>query len=107
MDNASYDSMDVIRVEVLNPGYAEQTVTLASGAKLIRGTQTMLQAAAWSAVTPASILEGQKPALLSKYNKAIQLGQTESSPFSISVLSPLSAEFDSPDDDKPYSRLAV
>lgn len=106
MDNFS-DSMDVIRVEVLDPRLADDTLSLSSAAKLLRGTQTMLQSAAWAAVTPASILEGQKPALLSKYNKAIQLGQTHRAPFAISVLSPLSAEFDSPDDDRPFSRLAV
>jgi hypothetical protein len=59
MDNEPQDGLDVIRVEMHHPSLLGDTLSLASSAKLIRGVQTMVQAAAWAAVTPSGILEGQ------------------------------------------------
>lgn len=108
VSNPEYaNAVDMIRAEIVDPGYADEAISLSSGVKLVRGMQVMIQSAAWAAVQPSGILEGSKPALTGKYIRAVHLGQTDTRPYAISILSPLSAEFESPDDDLPYSRQAV
>jgi hypothetical protein len=106
-NSASDDPVDVIRVELLHPDLMDGSINLARGAKLLRGIQVLVQSAAWAAVQPGQILEGSKPSLTNKYLKAIKLAPADSDTYAVQIMSPLSDEFDSPDDDKPYSRLAV
>jgi hypothetical protein len=103
---------DVVRLAAKSPSTSDGSIRVDEGLLLFQQAREMLMSAACATVTPRPVFHARKPQLANEYIETARLGQTEHGSFVLTMLSPVSPQFNAHSDTDlfpgdPFERQVV